>query len=130
MTETLRQYFLRYRRRMPRTSIVRYLIPWKFNREEQARRLAELRRRDGDDCARCRRPLRFDLPAGHDQGAAIELVVPLAAGGSKALGNHRLCHGRCFAPGLDHTGEVTERMRRRNEAALLSKSRRKTRRAA
>ena len=89
-----------------------------------------LRQRDGDACARCRRPLSFDLPAGHDQGAAIEPVVPLAAGGSKALGNHRLCHGRCFAPGLDHTDEVTERMRRKSEAELLSKSRKGRRKAA
>ena len=112
------------------SSIVRYLIPWKFNRDEQARRLAELRRRDGDDCARCRRPLRFDLPAGHDQGAAIEPVVPRAAGGGKALDNHRLCHRRCYAPGLDHTDEVTERIRRKAEAELFAKSRKKTRRAA
>jgi len=111
-------------------SIVHYLNPWKLSREAEARRLAELRQRDGDDCARCRRPLRFDLPAGHDQGARIEPVVPRAAGGTKALANHRLCHGRCFAPGLDHTGEVTERMRRKAEAALFTKSRKKSRRAA
>ena len=72
--------------------------------------------------------MRFDLPAGHDHGAKIE---PIAPGGRRgALDNHRLCHGRCNAPGLDHTGEVTERMRRKAEAELLSKSRKSRRKAA
>lgn len=115
---------------MPRTSIVRYLNPWKFNREEQQRRIAELRRRDGDHCARCRRPLRFDLPAGHDHGAKIEPIVPNAAGDGQALEYHRLCHRRCYAPGLDHTDEVTERMRRKAEAQLFAKARKKASRAA
>jgi hypothetical protein len=113
---------------MQRPSIVRYLNPWRFNREERARRLAELRRRDGDHCARCRRPIRFDLPAGHDHGAKIEPIVPSAAGGE--IDNHRLCHRRCYAPGLDHTDEVTERMRRKAEAELFAKSRGRKRKAA
>jgi 5-methylcytosine-specific restriction endonuclease McrA len=108
---------------MAGVSFINYLNPWKLRREREAERMQALRTRDGDHCARCRRPMRFDLPAGHDAGAAIELVVPKAAGGSEAIDNLRLCHRRCNASGMDHTGEVTERMRRRNEAALFAKSR-------
>jgi hypothetical protein len=115
---------------MSSRSIAKYLNPWKFRRDQQAERMRALRSRDGDNCARCRRPLRFDLPAGHDQGAAIELVVPALAGGGEEIGNLRLCHARCYSTGIDHTVEVAERMRRKNEAALLSKSRRRTTRAA
>lgn len=74
--------------------------------------------------------MRFDLPAGHDQGAAIELVVPKAAGGRAVADNLRLCHRRCNSSGMDHTGEVAERMRRKNEAALFAKSRRSESQAA
>ena len=115
---------------MPSSSLSRYLNPWKFRREQQAERILALRQRDGDNCVRCRRPLRFDLSDGHDQGAAIELVVPTTAGGSEEIANLRLCHRRCNAPGLDHTNEVAERMRRKNEAALLSKSRKRSKKAA
>ena len=111
---------------MAGSSIVKYLNPLKHRRERETERLRALRTRDGENCARCRRPMRFDLPAGHDQGAKIEPIAP----GSKALDNHHLCHGRCNAPGLDHTDEVTERMRRKNEAALFTKSRKKARKAA
>ena len=107
------------------SSIARYLRPWALKRTRDAERLSALRSRDGDNCARCRRPLRFDLPAGNDQGAVVETATA-----DEALANSRLCHRRCFAPGMDHTGEVTERMRRRNEAALLSKSRPKKTKAA
>lgn len=115
---------------MPSSSIVRFLNPWKYRREQQAERIRRLRERDGDQCVRCRRPVRFDLTEGHDQGAKVELVVPAAAGGSEEVENLRLCHRRCNAPGMDHTSEVTERMRRKNEAALLSKSRKRARKAA
>ncbi len=74
--------------------------------------------------------MRFDLPAGHDQGAAIELVIPRTAGGGAAVDNLRLCHRRCNSSGMDHTDEVTERMRRKNEAALFAKSRGSQSRAA
>lgn len=106
-------------------SIVQYLTPWKLRRAREADRLRQLRERDGETCARCRRPMRFDLPRGHEQGARIEQV-----GGSEALDNLRLTHRRCFAPGLDHTGEVTERIRRKAEAALLSKPRKRASKAA
>ena len=70
--------------------------------------------------------MRFDLPAGHDLGARVEQVA--AGGAGEALENWRLCHGRCNPVGVNHTEEVTERARRKNEAALFAKA--KKRRAA
>lgn len=106
-------------------SIIKYLNPWKYRRERKAERLAALRRRDGDACARCRRPMRFDLPAGHDQGAAIEPIVPGTKDDGEALDNFRLCHGRCNPVGVNHTDEVLVRARKKNEAALFAKSRKR-----
>jgi hypothetical protein len=113
---------------MPRNAIItRYLMPWKFKRAEREKRMAELRRRDGDNCSRCRRPLRFDLPAGHDEGAKIEHILHAVNGGEEVLDNLCLTHGRCSPAGADATIEVTTRARRKAEAALLSSSRRKRR---
>ena len=111
---------------MSQSSIARYLTPWKLRREREAERVRTLRGRDGEACARCRRPMRFDLPDGHEQGARVEQIVP----GSGALGNLRLTHRRCNAPGLDHTAEVGERIRRKAEAELFTKSRKRKRKAA
>ena len=111
-------------------SIVKYLNPWKLRRERQAERLAALRARDGDQCARCRRPLRFDLPAGHDQGFTVEHVARRAASGRDALGDLRLCHPRCNPAGVDHTGEVLHRARLKNEVALFEKAKKKRKKAA
>jgi 5-methylcytosine-specific restriction endonuclease McrA len=108
---------------MSRTLIAKYVNPWKFRREREAERLRALRERDGDACSRCRRPMRFDLPTGHDQLATIEEILPRAAGGSQALDNLCLCHRRCNTAQADLTIEVTERIRRNSEAALLSRSR-------
>lgn len=108
-------------------SPTRFLKPWKYRREREAERLAALRQRDGDCCARCRRPMRFDLPAGHEQSVVIEPVVPGAGDG---LDNFRLCHPRCNSPGLDHTREVAARVRLKNEADLFAKSRKRRKRAA
>lgn len=106
-------------------SLALYLNPWKLNREKRLQRLNALRQRDGDDCRRCRRPMRFDLPRGHDQGATVEAILPNSPAGRDALDNLCLTHRRCNAAGADHTDEVSERMRRRNEAALLSRPRKK-----
>ena len=114
---------------MSRSIVAKYVTPWRFRREQAEQRLAELRRRDGDDCRRCRRPLRFDLPPGHDKGPKIETIVSGASGGESPMEALCLCHGRCNAAGADSTDEVTERIRRRSEAALLSASRRKRRAA-
>ncbi len=106
---------------MSAKSLTKYLNPWKLRRERELRLLTALRKRDGDNCARCRRPMRFDLPDGHDQGGAAERVQ--SGVGGTTLDHFRLCHRRCNASGADHTGEVMERMRRRNEAALFERSR-------
>lgn len=105
------------------SSIVRYVNPWKFRREQEGQRLQTLRQRDGDDCRRCRRPMRFDLPAGHDLGPRIETIVPAASGAAPALDNQCLCHGRCNGVGADNTVEVLERIRRQNEADLFANAR-------
>lgn len=107
--------------------IVRLVAPWKFRREQDQKRVAALRERDGDDCRRCRRPIRFDLPRGHDKGPKIETIVGDEPSG--ALENLCLCHGRCNAAGLDHTDEVAERIRRKSEADLLSRNKQAKRQA-
>jgi len=108
---------------MPRPSIIAYLNPWKLKREREAARLAALRARDGDHCARCRRPLRFDLTPGHDQGYKVEPVVPGKAVNAAGIDNFMLCHPRCNPSGKDHTGVVTARVRRKNEADLFANAR-------
>ena len=116
---------------MSRLTIARYVIPWKFRREqEQRERLQALRGRDGDDCRRCRRPMRFDLPEGHDLSAKIEEMPPPPVGAGRATDHLGLCHCRCHSSGVDHTDEVAARIRRKNEAALLPKSRKRKARAA
>jgi len=113
---------------MPRNAVIaKYLNPWKFRRREREQRIAELRRRDGDNCFRCRRPLRFDLPDGHDQGARVEQLLHVVNGGEPVIENLCLTHGRCNPVGADDTPEVTERVRRKNEAALLPRARQKRR---
>jgi hypothetical protein len=105
-------------------SLARYVNPWKFRREEEAQRVRALRSRDGDSCRRCRRPLRFDLPRGHDQGPA---VVQIAAPSDEveSVDHLCLCHLRCNGEGADNTAEVQERVRRKNEAELFVKSRKR-----
>jgi len=106
--------------------LARYVTPWKYKREqEKLRRLAELRQRDGDECRRCRRPMRFDLPEGHDSGPKIELVVPTTGSEEPSLDNLVLCHRRCTAEAADYTREVTERVRRKSEAELFAKARKR-----
>ena len=112
---------------MPRDTIVRSLNPWKLRRMQEEQRLSELRRRDGDDCRRCRRPMRFDLPDGHDSGPKIEPIAPADPGAEPSLDNLVLCHRRCTAEAADATREVTERVRRKNEAELFASSRRRKR---
>jgi hypothetical protein len=111
---------------MSRNLILKYVTPWVSKREraEQAR-LAALRERDGDDCRRCRRPIRFDLPRGHDKGPTVEQLAPAFGDEPAPLDHFCLTHLRCNAAGADNTAEVTERVRRRSEAELFAKSRRR-----
>lgn len=109
---------------MSRSIITKYVTPWVFRRErEEQQRIAELRSRDGDNCRRCRRPIRFDLTRGHDKGPSIEPIVASSADEPLELENLCLCHGRCNADSGDNTLEVTERVRRKSEAELFAKSR-------
>lgn len=101
----------------------KYLTPWKHKRQLQEQRLAALRGRDGDHCRRCRRPMRFDFPEGHDLGPKIEQIVPGAEGEPPILENLCLTHRRCNTESADFTSEVKERIRRKNEAELFANSR-------
>ena len=97
-------------------AIARYLNPWALKRDKQRQRFAELRRRDGDNCRRCRRPMGFDLPPGHDQAATILQTGPKSKGG--AIDSLCLCHVRCNGVTVDNTAQVQERLRLRAEAAV------------
>jgi hypothetical protein len=108
---------------MTSSGIVKYLNPWKFKLQEKRRRFDALRKRDGDNCRRCRRPMRFDLPRGHDQAPTIQPIQPGST--DEALDNFCLCHGRCNASMVDHTSEVKERIQRRHEAALFRPKRKR-----
>jgi hypothetical protein len=109
--------------------LARYVNPWKYRREQAEQRVAALRFRDGNNCKRCKRPMRFDLPDGHDLRARIEEIVPGGVGGSEALDNLCLTHVRCNTKESHDTAEVRERVRLKNEAALFEKSRKQRRRA-
>ncbi|HLO20267.1 MAG TPA: hypothetical protein VK192_07225 [Sphingomicrobium sp.] len=111
---------------MSRSIIAKYVTPWKYRREQaEQQRVAALRQRDGENCRRCRRPIRFDLPGGHDKAPLVETIFSAANAEPEALDSLCLTHVRCNAAGEDHTDEVTERIRRRSEAELLSRSRKR-----
>lgn len=110
---------------MPTLSLTRFLNPWKHRREEVKRRVEALRQRDGDACRRCRRPIRFELAQGHDQGARIEAIVCGVEEAEESLANLCLTHGKCNVSGQDHTDEVIERLRPQREAELFAKAREK-----
>jgi hypothetical protein len=108
------------------SSIARFVSPLKYRREQpEAARVRLLRQRDGDECRRCRRPMRFDLPAGHDHGACVQPIQFGFDADSADFENLCLTHRRCNAAQADHTAEVTERIRRKQEAALFSKARKR-----
>jgi hypothetical protein len=111
---------------MSRSIIAKYVTPWKYRLERaEQQRVDALRHRDGDNCRRCRRPIRFDLPSGHDKAPLVEPVFVAAHVEAEDLDSLCLTHVRCNAAGEDHTDEVTERIRRRSEADLLSRSRKR-----
>lgn len=115
---------------MSRSFIARYVSPWTLRKDkERQQRIAQLRKRDGENCRRCRRPMAFDLPAGHEKGPRIERIAGSENGESEAPEDLCLCHVRCNSAGADDTDQVQERLRRKAEAALLPKSRKTRRRA-
>lgn len=118
-----------YTGRMSASLLVRYVNPWRFRRQQNEARITSLRHRDGDTCKRCKRPMRFDLPDGHDLMPRIEEIEPGAAGAIESLDNLCLTHVRCNAKHGCDTAEVKERARIKHEAALFAKSKQKRRRA-
>jgi len=52
----------------------------------------QLRKRDGGNCAFCRKPLDFTLPFGFGMGASIDHIRPRAAGGGNGKENLQLMH--------------------------------------
>ena len=106
------------------STLARYLNPWKFKRDqEMMQRIEELKERDGGHCRRCRRPLRFDLPLGHDQAPKIHAIAQQEEGEPPAIESLCLVHVRCNAAGADNTAEVKERVQRKSEAELFPKRR-------
>ena len=103
--------------------IVRFVAPWRYRRQQTAQRLDALRHRDGDNCRRCKRSLRFDLPDGHDWGPKVVPILCTTIGGEESLDNLCLTHGRCNAKHGCDTAEVKERARVKHEAELFVKSR-------
>jgi hypothetical protein len=114
---------------MPALPLSRFVNPWKHRREEHQRQIDALRERDGDTCRRCRRPIRFELPVGHDLGVRIEQMPRGGGAGEDALASLCLTHGRCNAAGRDHTHIVSERLRPAREAELFVRARSKRRAA-
>lgn len=114
---------------MSRSVLIKYVNPWKFRRDQREERVTELRHRDGDNCRRCKRPMRFDLQDGHDLMPKIEQIVSKSAGGTEAIDNLCLTHVRCNAKHGCDTAEVKERARIKNEAALFAKAKKKRRSA-
>ena len=113
---------------MTGSTLARYLSPWSFRRDrEHAERVEAIRKRDGETCRRCRRPLRFDLPHGHERAPKMESIGPQIEGEPVALENLCLTHGRCNTEPADMTLEVKERARRKNEADLFASAREKRR---
>ena len=108
------------------STIARFVSPLKYRRErEEAARVRALRQRDGDECRRCRRPMRFDLTPGHDQGACAQPIRFGVEAEPASFENLCLTHRRCNSVSADHTAEVTERIRRKQEAELFSKARKR-----
>lgn len=111
---------------MSGSTIIRLVNPWKFRREQQAQRIAALRKRDGDSCKRCKRPMRFDLQDGHDLMPKIEQITP-SADPEMSPDNLCLTHIRCNTKHGCDTAEVKERARIKHEAELFAKSRKRRR---
>lgn len=66
--------------------------------------------------------MRFDLPRGHDLGPKVESI---SATSEESLDGAFLTHGRCNPEGADNTQEVQDRVRRKSEADLFAKARKR-----
>lgn len=88
-----------------------FLPGWAHKLVKKKRRFAAIRARDGDDCWRCHRPMRFEGPPNCGKAATIEHITPRSKGGTDDLDNLRLCHVGCNRHLADHPPEQKERMR-------------------
>jgi 5-methylcytosine-specific restriction endonuclease McrA len=88
---------------------------WVFRRARR-KRIAALRARDGDNCWRCNRPMRFGAPFNRGKAATVEHVLARALGGTDDLGNLRLCHIGCNRHLGTAPPEQKERMRINRDA--------------
>lgn len=88
-----------------------WFLPGWVHRLRRRKRLKILRARDGDDCWRCHRPMRFAGPPNCGRAATIEHLLPRSKGGTDALANLRLCHVGCNRHLADHEPAQKERMR-------------------
>jgi hypothetical protein len=111
---------------LTRPALARIRDLWLMRRAETQRRVEALRQRDGDNCRRCRRPLRFDLPSGHDQAPRLEPIAP-HGNPARRIDDWCLCHARCNAETRDNTLEVLERRKLREQAATPTRKARKAR---
>jgi hypothetical protein len=89
----------------------RWFGNWWWLHREHKRRRAAIRARDGDNCWRCNRPMRFDGPPNCGKAATIEHLLPLALGGTDDLDNLVLCHPGCNRHLGVHPPAHKERMR-------------------
>lgn len=112
-----------------RGSIGRFLNAWKARDEQRQQRLSELRKRDGDNCRRCRRPIRFDLPSDHDSAPAVVHVGARPGGDGADLDDLCLCHARCNAEAGDSTLAVQERLKQRLQAEPAPQTRKRRKRS-
>jgi hypothetical protein len=71
--------------------IIKYVNPWKFGREQNEQRLRALRQRDGDNCTRSRRPLRFG-PAGRPRHGSEDRGDPAQGCGRDRGARQSLSH--------------------------------------
>ena len=88
-----------------------WFLPGWAHRRLRKRRLAALRARDGDNCWRCRKPMRFEGPPNCGKAATIEHILPRSKGGGDELANLCLCHPGCNRHLADHSPAQKERMR-------------------
>lgn len=68
----------------------------RFGTAQRKAKRNQLRMRDGDNCWLCGQPMRFSSGDGLDpEFATLDHVVPKSQGGTRALSNLKLAHGRC-----------------------------------
>ena len=88
-----------------------WFLPGWVHRHRRRKLLKALRARDGDQCWRCNRPMRFEGEPNCGKAATIEHYLPKAKGGTDDLANLRLCHVGCNRHLADHAPAQKERMR-------------------